>query len=377
MADVLRFSILMRSVLLALTLLLTLFSSIHANDLQSTNSESARKAILTKLAAEWVTHCIFTATDLNIPKHLDNGPKSIDELADLTNTRADLLYRTLDTLASNGIFTETNGKIFANNEISALLSPDHPHSLYETTLFYKEVISDNWRELSTTLVTGTPSFELVYGMPVFSYFKENPKAATRFNAAMKDKSKAVIDSVLKTYDFTNVHKLYDIGGGKGHFTYAVQAQYPKMTATIFELPAVITAAKATMPKTLDDRTVFVEGDFFDHVPSGADVYLLKSIIHDWEDHEAKEILDNCHAAMSNNGKLLLIELVLLPANTQDYAKSMDMLMMTVTGGRERTLEELKELLDSSGFEITQVIATDTEFSVIEARKKLDNAKKIG
>jgi len=329
---------------------------------------SGRQVLLEKIAGEWVTHCIYAATELGVAEQLEGGPLSIDALAKKTGTKTDLLYRLMGTLASNGIFEEREGKVFANNEASALLSPNHARSLYDITLFYKEVISSNWSELGNTLKTGTPAFELKQGMPVFAYFKENAAAGKRFNAGMRDKSASVIDSVLTSYDMGSVKELYDIGGGKGHFAFAALKKYPGLKATIFEVPKVVEAACAGVPEGLSKRVSFAEGDFFKEIPQGGDVYLLKSVIHDWNSDAAQKILKNCHDAMGSDARLLLVEMVLGPRNTEDYAKSMDMLMMTITGGRERTLGDFRELLATAGFALTEVYPTDTEFSVIEARK---------
>lgn len=334
------------------------------------STSNPRNFLLEKLAGEWLTQCIYSATELDIAAHLMNGPKSIDELATKSNTQPDLLYRLMNFLASNGIFHELEGKTFANNEVSLLLSTTHPQSLYDITLFFKEIISPNWSHLTNTLISGIPSFELHNQKPVFQYFKENPSAASQFNAAMKSKSNAVIASLLKIYDFSNFSKLYDIGGGQGHFAYAILNHYPQLSATIFELPEVIESAKTKIPSPLESRCSFVSGNFFNEIPSMGDIYFLKSIIHDWSDSEALKILKNCHKAMPNHARLLIIEPILLGPNTPDYAKSMDLLMMTITGGRERSLEEMQNLLNLAGFTLINILPTDTEFSILEFSKNI-------
>lgn len=327
-----------------------------------------RALLLEKLAGEWLTHSIYSATELNIPFLLDSGPKSITELAALTNSQPDLLYRFMNYLASNGIFTELEEKTFSNNEISSLLSPNHPHSLYEITLFFKEIISPNWPDLTKTLQSHTTAFELHHGTPVFKYFKENPQAASRFNAAMKSKSNALIQSLLNIYNFSICSTFYDIGAGNGHFSYAILDHYPQLSATIFELPEVTESAKTKMPPHLESRCSFISGDFFNHVPSNGDLYFLKSIIHDWPDSDALKILKNCHKSMPNHAKLLIIEPILLAPNIPDYAKSMDLLMMSITGGRERSLQEMQNLLQLAGFKLLNTYPTDTEFSILEFSK---------
>lgn len=332
----------------------------------NTNTHSnPRKILLEKLAGEWLTHCIYSATELNIASLLESGPKSIDELATLTNTQSHLLYRLMNTLASNGIFHELQNKTFENNSISTLFSPNHPHSLYDIIIFYKDIISPNWSDLTKTLQSNTPAFEIHNDMPVFKYFKQNPQAASRFNAAMKSKSNSVIDSLLNSYDFSPYNTFYDIGSGKGHFAFAILNGYPNLSATLFDLPEVIESAKTTIPANLHPRCSHISGDFFSEIPKNGDVYFLKSIIHDWPDTDALKILKNCHQAMSNHSRLLILEPILLPPNTPDYAKSLDILMMAITGGRERSLEEMTNLLSQAGFKLINTFPTDTEFSILE------------
>lgn len=345
-------------------------SSVHAITCTlEKQSPTARNILLERLSGEWLTHCIYTAAELNISGHLQVGPKSIEDLAIQTKTNSDLLYRFMSTLASQGIFHELDEKFFSNNEVSILLSPDHPQSLYEITLFYKEVISPNWAHLTKTLQSGMTSFEIQHGMPVFKYFKETPVVARRFNAAMASKSNFVIENILNIYNFTDFSHFYDIGSGNGHFAYAALNAYPYLSATLFDLPEVIESAKIKMPSNLRDRCIFVSGDFFSEIPKNGDIYFLKSIIHDWPDFEAKKILKNCHQAMSSNSRLLIVEPAFLPPNAPDYAKSLDLLMMTITGGKERSLNEMQKLLTETGFELINIFSTDTEFSILEFIKK--------
>lgn len=357
------------AILLPFYLLINLFANPTSCTINDNAKTNPRSFLLEKLAGEWLTHCIYTATELNIASYLNCGPKTISELAIQTDTQADLLYRLMNYLASNGIFYEHEGKVFSNNEVSSLLAQEHPQSLYSPALFYKEVLSPNWPDLIKTLNSGKPAFEIHNGMPVFQYFKDNSKAAALFNAAMKSKSKAVIDSLLKVYDFSNYKNFYDIGAGNGYFTYAILNQYPQLSATVFELPAVVQTAKSQMPSAFDTRCTFVSGDFFNEIPTNGDLYFLKSIIHDWSDNDVLKILENCHKAMTNNSRLLIVEPIQLPANTPDYAKAMDMLMMVITGGRERSLDEMKDLFKRGGFELLKIYPTDTEFSVLEFAKE--------
>lgn len=355
----------LRNVLISIFLTSILLAEISAQDQPL---EQSRQKLLDTIGAEWAAQGIFSAAKLGIPDLLDAGPKHFVELAGASGTKPESLYRLLRLLASRGIFVEEEGGFFSHSEQSRLLSKEHPLSLRSLTLFYGSLIHQSWDGLNASLQTGRPGFEENFGQPVFHYFKQNPKDFELFHKAMEEKSKAVIDSCLKCFDFSPYSKVFDIGGGKGHFLRALFEKYSSLNGILFELPEVIAQAEGEA-FLQGGRCSFIAGDFFEQVPAGGDLYLLKSVIHDWEDSLAAIILGNCRSAMGNQARLMIVEPIISGKNAPDYAKLMDLLMMNVTGGKERTMEDFATLLERSGFEILDVVSTSTEFKIILAGPK--------
>lgn len=329
--------------------------------------EVAREKLLMMLSGEWVSRGVYVAAKLEIADLLADGPKSCNDLAQLTKANPESLKRLLHMLAGFGIFEEVDSGIFANSEVSMMLMKASQDSLHALTLFYGEDIHRSWDELLPSICSNTPAFQLAFKQPVFSYFKEHPARAALFQQAMKEKSQAVVKSALTTCNFGRFNAFYDIGGGQGQFIHALLKVYPQTEAVLFELPEVIASIKNRQGGS--NRCKLVEGDFFVSVPSGGDAYLLKSVLHDWEDDKCELILKNCHKAMGPESRLFIVEIVLQPKDRSVYANCMDLLMLTVTGGKERTLDSFKEMLDRSGFVLEKIYPTSTEFSVLETRKK--------
>ena len=328
-----------------------------------------REKLLMMMSGEWVSRGIYVATKLEVAEHLANGPKSIEGLAQATAAQPEALYRLLHMLSGFGVFEEVSPGVFANTQASAYLAKSNPDSLHALSLFYGEDIHRSWEALLSTIQTGTPAFELAFKQPVFAYFKENPERGALFQEAMKEKSRAVIQSALSSYAFSNCKTVVDVGGGGGQFLCALLRTYPDLQGVLFELPEVIDTVRPRLSQLSTQRCELHAGDFFVSVPTGGDIYLLKSILHDWNDEKCEKILQNCHQAMHPNSRLLIVDVVLQPEDQSVYANCMDVLMLAVTGGKERSLASFKKMLSNTGFELEQVISTATEFSILEARKK--------
>lgn len=322
--------------------------------------ETPRENLLMLFSGEWVSRGLYVATKLEVADHLST-PKSIEELANATGSDPDSLYRLLHMLAGFQVFEEIFPKVFANTEASLLLMKNNPDTLHHLSLFYGEDIHRSFDELYNSIQEGVPAFQLTYKQPVFSYFKENPARAALFQQAMREKSKAVASSALSSYDFSQLQSVYDIGGGQGQFMQALLKAYPKLSGLVFDLSEVIEKAPAF------ERLKWQAGDFFQSVPEGGDAYLLKSVLHDWDDGKAEQILRNCYQAMKPESRLLIVEVVLQPKDKSLYANCMDVLMLSITGGKERDLYSFKDLLEKTGFELENIYPTATEFSILEAR----------
>ncbi len=332
--------------------------------------QSPREDLLMIFSGEWVSRAAYAATKLGIADDLRGGPKSIEEIALLTKTHPESLYRLLHMLAGFGLFEEVQDHVFANTKMSELLAKSHPDSLHALSLFYGEDIHESWGSLLESLHTNTPAFQIAFHEPVFNYFKNHPDRASLFQEAMREKTMAVIKSSLEAYDFGRFGRICDLGGGYGHFLQAILQKYPHMKGILFDTQEVIHGVPKRNPQLVHDRSECKMGDFFANVPAGADAYLLKSVLHDWDDEKAIQILKNCHKSMDEKGRILIVEVVVQPKNASIYANCMDMLMLAVTGGKERTLECFKKMLDDSGFVLEAVYPTATEFSILEAKKKI-------
>lgn len=221
-----------------------------------------------------------------------------------------------------------------------------------------------------SLRTGQPTIERAMGAGLFDYLAAHPAEAELFNEAMSDFGRSVAAAVTHAYDFSAVRKIMDVGGGNGSFTVAILGANPQLTGVVFDRPHSATNARQVIAGAgLSQRCEFVGGDFFQSVPAGSDACILRWVIHDWDDERARTILCNCRAVLRSSGRLLLVESVVPTGNEPHPSKLMDFVMLTALGGRERTAEEYRQLLDEAGFRLTRVIATDSPMSVIEAVPK--------
>ncbi|MFN2540569.1 MAG: methyltransferase, partial [Chthoniobacterales bacterium] len=227
-----------------------------------------------------------------------------------------------------------------------------------------------WGELLHSVRTGEIAFDRAFGMPVWKFFSQNPDNAQTFNDAMTGLTLAVNDAVISSYDFSAIRTIVDIGGGHGSLLASILEAHPKMKGVLFDAPPVIDGAQSRFQSEgLANRCELVAGDFFASVPLGGDAYILKWIIHDWDDERCIKILKNCHRAMTEDGKLLLVEAVVPRGSELHFSKFMDLNMLVMTGGRERTADEYRTLLEASGFKLTRIVPTDSAMSVIESDRK--------
>ena len=348
----------MRYLLLFLFMTTTTFAAPKHNE---------RESLLSIVSGEWIAQGLFTATKLDIASHLMAGEKSVSNLAKITGSNEENLYRLMRLLASKGVFHEGKDRCFSNSAASELLSRQHPRSLRSLILFYSDEMSDAIRYAFDTVKEGKPGFELAYGQPVIAFFKDHPQSLELFNRAMREKSELVTTSCLQAFHFGKFKSIYDIGGGTGHFLSAILKSNERLRGLLFDTPEVIASGKANL-EVFGKRCATIAGDFFKEVPVDGEAYLLKSVIHDWNDAKSVQILKKCRAAMKRSSKLLIIEPLITGANQPEYAKSMDLLMMTVTGGKERTEEDMQNLLQEAGFKIESITPTETEFVIIQASR---------
>lgn len=318
----------------------------------------------------WSSQAIYAAAKLGIADLLKDGSRTVEELAAETDSDADALFRLLRALASLGIFTEDAPRQFKQTPMSAPLRSDVPGSQRALALMAGDAQHLAWGEILYSIKTGKSAYEHVHGKPLFKHLEEQPERAAVFDAAMTAIHGRETQCILEAYDFSQVNTLADIGGGNGSKITAILQAYPKMQGMLFDLPHVVERAKERIDEAgLSARCQLVGGSFFESVPEGADTYLMRHIIHDWDDEQSITILRNCRAAMPADGKLLLVESVIPPGNEPFAGKFLDLAMLIVPGGKERTAEEYRALYDTAGFELTRIVETSHEVSVIEGVPK--------
>lgn len=312
---------------------------------------------------------LVAACRLKLPDLVGEGPRSVEELASATGTHAPSLRRALRGLVSWGLFSEEADGRYSATEVSDLFRSDRP-GLRNMAVMLSNEGYRVWGELVDALQTGQPMFERLYGMSRWEKMATDPHDAAEFNAAMVETSSRVGREFVEAYDLGHAHVAVDVAGGNGALLAAVLRAHPSMTGILFDLPAGLAGAAAVMESAgLSGRVSLVEGSFFESVPAGADLYLLKSIIHDWDDERAVAILKTCRAAMNGTARLVLVERVIpegIPDDDDLGALMSDLHMMVVLGGRERTTAEYSELLAAAGLRLTRSIPMKSDFHAIEA-----------
>ena len=328
------------------------------------------EAVLTEIAfGAMMTQALYVAAKLGIADLLKDAPRSVAELAAATDTHERSLYRVLRSLAGAGIFRETESKVFANTPLSDALRADAPNSMRNCAIFMGEAWHYNvWGNMMHSVRTGETAWKKTHGAEVFDYAADNPEHGEIFNDAMTDMSVATAPLVVGAYDFSGIKTLADIAGGHGYLLSQILKANPNLKGVLFDVPSVIAGANDLLEREgVSERVERVAGDFFAEVPH-AHAYIMKHIIHDWDDERCVTILENIHAAMNGDGKVLIVEAIVPEGNEAHYSKLLDLEMLTSPGGMERTAEEYRELLASAGFELTRIVPTQSPFSIIEAIK---------
>jgi hypothetical protein len=311
---------------------------------------------------------IYVAAKLGISDLLADGPMTAAELASATKTDAPSLYRILRALASMGIYFEEENKTFKLTKMAELLSSDSVSSLRDIAIFMGEDWHWNvWGRTLFSVQTGKPAWAEVNGLDPFPYLEANPEKARIFDRAMSSLSNLAFKAVAEGYDFSGINTLIDIAGGQGRLLTGILESNPSMRGVLFDLPHVLEGAREVVANSkAAERVEFATGDFFESVPGGGDAYMMKHIIHDWDDARSILILKNIKKAMNDGGRVLLVESVIEPANQPDMGKVMDIEMLVAPGGKERTAEEYEELFAQAGLRLTRIIRTQSPYSVIEA-----------
>lgn len=314
-----------------------------------------------------MSQALYVAASLGLADLLADGPRSVEELAEYAEAHAPTLHRLLRLLASLGVFAEDDAGRFGLTPLAECLRSDVPGSQRAWAIMAcGPSFWSSWAELLHSVRTGETAFPKVHGMSNWEYRAQHPEEAAVFDAAMTANTALQSAAVAGGYDFSKFGVLADVGGGQGLLLATILARNPSMRGILFDQPQVVTGAPELLARAgVADRCDVVGGDFFESVPGGADAYLLKSVIHDWDDKQAVEILRACRSAMTAGAKLLLVEYIIRPGNTPDPAKFIDLLMLVMNGGRERTADDFSRLLAAAGFRLSNVAPTGGALSVIE------------
>jgi ubiquinone/menaquinone biosynthesis C-methylase UbiE len=329
-------------------------------------NRSSVDLLLEMVSGVWISRIIYTAAKLGLADLLSQGPKNSEELARETKMDPDALYRVLRALVSLGIFVETEGRAFELNEMGGYLKTGS-ETLRAFILMMGETWQmRTWERMMYSVESGQPTFDKAIGTSMWEYFSKHPLNAQIFDEAMTSFTANVVESVLDKYDFSTFETIIDVGAGSGYLLSAILKHYPEAEGVIFDLPAAVKSARKWMEQeALTERCRFVTGDCLKFIPNGGDIYLMKHLLHLFQDDMALKILHNVRNSMAHYNKLLILEMVIPPTNERFYGKLMDVMMLVGTGGRDRTEDEYRALLTAGGFEITQMIPTASPVSIIE------------
>lgn len=337
----------------------------------STDGTPPALALLQQALGFLISRAICVVARLGIADLLKDGPLDTETLAAAAGVHAPTLYRVLRTLAGVGIFAEGEDGRFGLTPRAEPLRSDAPDSIRAYILLLdEEWYSGPSDHLLHCVQTGRPAFERVHGADFFTFLARDPGATAVFDAAMTSRSVQENDAIASAYDFSGLGTVVDVGGGHGSLLAAILRANPGLRGVLFDRPQVVAEARHQLEVAgLGRRCDVVGGDFFASVPAGGDAYILKRVLHDWDDERAGAILRSCHRAMPEHGRLLVIELVLPPGNDPSLGKLFDLLMLVNLGGRERTEAEYRTLLAGAGFELTAVTPTPSLVSVVEGVRR--------
>ncbi len=334
------------------------------------DAAAVRAATAALVTGCWSTQVIHAAVELGIADRLAGGPASSAALAEAAGTHPRATFRLLRALASLGLCNDLGGGRFELTASGHLLRTDSPGSLVALARHWGTRTWAALAHLEQTVKTGAAWSH--GGRAGFTAMAHRPQEAAVLNRSMVEQTLQVAASIVRAYDFSGIGTVIDVGGGYGALLSVALEAYPHLTGASADLAYMEPEATAFLSgRGLAQRARFIPTDFFESVPSGADVYLLKYIIHDWNDHDAGEILRNTREAAGSRGAVLLVERIvperITPEPEQAGVVSGDINMMVATGGLERTQEEYRRLLESAGLELTRIIPTASAFSLLEAR----------
>jgi hypothetical protein len=329
---------------------------------------SPDQLLMQLITGKWVSKALSLVAELAVADHVSDGPRHVEDLAAVTGMNADALYRLLRATAALGVLKELPGQRFENNVMSNMLRST-PGSLRGMMRWLGDDSAWRaWGRLDYSVQTGQPAFDKVMGMQVFEHFQHHPEVGQVFNDAMVSFTQITGPAVAKGYDFSGIKTLVDIGGGHGALIAKIAQKHPALKGVLFDRPEVVAGAGALLTaEGVADRVTPQGGDFLHSVPAGADAYIMKHIIHDWDDAHSIAILSHCRKAMAPGGKVLIVEQLVSDRPEAAAVKLIDLEMLVMTtGGRERTETEFSALLGKAGLRLTRIVPTESPVVVVES-----------
>jgi O-methyltransferase domain/Dimerisation domain len=323
--------------------------------------------LLRMMTGYWQAKALAVAAELGLADLLREEPRTAASLAEICDVDAGSLHRLLRALASVGVFAQTEPGSFALTPMADLLRSDRPDSMRALARMYGSEQYQAWGGLLGSVHDGMPAFDRLFGSSYFAYLAAHPDASSIFNDAMTGWTAQLSDAVAAAYDFSGPGRVVDVGGGTGLLLATILKARPALRGTLLELSHVAEQADAYLRATpIADRCAVVAGDFFEAVPGGGSFYVLAQILHDWDDGHCATILRNCRQAMLPGAKLLIIEQVIPPRNEPSLGKWLDLHMLVLLGGRERTQAEYAALLSAADLKLDRVVPTAAGASILEA-----------
>ncbi|MGV7223960.1 MAG: methyltransferase [Nitrospinales bacterium] len=320
------------------------------------------------ITSKWITKPIYIISELGIADLLCDGPISVETLAKKTGTHAPTLFRILRALSSVGIFIETENRVFGLTPLAQCLLSNALRPI--ARMFLSEWHDKAWNGLSHTVRTGEPGFDYTFGKSSFEWFEENPFERSVLDQAQASKAVGFANVVIENYDFSNFKSICDIGGGQGAFLLQLLADYPDIMGYVADLPGAVVSAEREIAKAnLSDRCKAIPYDFHKEAPPICDAYFMVNVLHDWDDEISIRILKNIADAMDTNSRLWIIEYIIEPGPGFSVAKLLDLEVLVMGGGRERTIEEYKDLLGTAGLELLRTIPAKTDPTMMECQIK--------
>jgi hypothetical protein len=314
-----------------------------------------------------ITQCIGVVAQLRIADLLEEGARSIADLASACGAHERSLYRVMRTLAASGVFAESRSGVFELTPLAEPLRTGSANSLTDFAIFAAHPFHNGaYANLMHSTRTGETGFARAHGAELFDFTQRDDEFRGVFNAAMTSNSRREAQAVAEAYDFSQLGTLADVGGGLGLLLSRVLQNTPGLRGVLFDLPHVVEKAGETFESAgLADRVTIQGGSFFDAIPVQADAYMMKYILHDWEDERARTILENCVTSMGPGGRVLVIDHVLRETDDADIGKLMDIEMLLMAGGHERTRSQFEELFATAGLKVTRVLPTAATLSIVE------------